>query len=164
VVAALRQRCPELWLSVSATTRAPRPGERDGVDYRFVTRERFAAMVAAGELLEHNEHFGNFYGTPREPVARQLAAGVPTLLEIEPAGARQVRAAMPDARLVFLTPPSMAELRRRLVGRATEAPELVAQRLARAELELAAAAEFDAVVVNDDVRRVVARLLELMAE
>ena len=128
---------------MSCTTRAPRPGETDGVEYRFVTRERFAELVAAGELLEHAEFAGNLYGTPREPVRERLAAGQPALLEIDLQGARQVRAAMPDAQLVFLAPPSWEELERRLTGRGTEPDEVIAARLAQARVELAAADEFD---------------------
>ncbi|MDT4970457.1 MAG: guanylate kinase, partial [Pseudonocardiales bacterium] len=117
VVAAIRTAYPHIWVSVSCTTRRPRPGERDGVEYRFVSREQFAGLVAAGELLEHAEFAGNLYGTPKAPVLERLAAGSPTLLEIELQGARQVKASMPDANLVFLTPPSWAELERRLAGR-----------------------------------------------
>ncbi len=126
VVAELRRAHPEVWVSVSCTTRAPRPGERHGVQYNFVTREQFAELIDAGELLEYAEFAGNLYGTPRQPVLDRLAAGVPTLLEIELQGARQVRAAMPDAYLVFLAPPSFEVLAQRLVGRGTEPPEVIA--------------------------------------
>ena len=153
VVAELRKVAPQVWVSVSATTRTPRPGEADGREYRFVDRPTFAAMVAAGEFLEHDEHFGNRYGTPRQPVLDHLAADVPTLLEIDLAGARQVRAQLPDAQFVFLAPPSVDELVHRLAGRGTETAEALAERLARAELEMAAAAEFDHVVVNRDVHQ-----------
>jgi len=162
VVRAVRERYPHVWVSVSCTTRFPRPGERDGVEYRFVTRPEFERLIEAGELLEWAEFAGNLYGTPREPVLRHLADGVPALLEIELQGARQVRAAMPDAFLVFLTPPSWAELERRLEGRGTEAPEVIAARLERARIEMAAAQEFDAVVVNDDVGRAAAELVRLI--
>ena len=162
VVAAVRERYPYIWISVSVTTRPPRPGEVDGVHYRFVDRERFRAMIEAGELLEYNEHFGNLYGTPREPVIDHLAAGIPTLLEIELQGARQVRAKVPDALFVFLAPPSWEELERRLSGRGTEPPAVVAERLARARLEMAAEREFDAVIVNDDVERAAAELVALI--
>jgi len=162
VVRAVRERHPQVWVSVSCTTRFPRPGERDGVEYRFVTRPEFERLIEAGELLEWAEFAGNLYGTPREPVLRHLADGVPALLEIELQGARQVRAAMPDAFLVFLTPPSWAELERRLAGRGTEAPEVIAARLERARIEMAAAQEFDAVVVNDDVGRAAAELVRLI--
>ena len=162
VVAAVRRSFPHIWVSVSATTRAPRPGERDGVEYRFVSAAEFDELVAAGELLEWAEFAGNRYGTPRRPVLDHLAAGTPALLEIELQGARQVRAAMPDANLVFLTPPSWAELERRLTGRGTESAEVIAARLQRARVELAAEGEFDAVVVNDDVERAAAELVRLI--
>jgi guanylate kinase len=162
VVAAVRRRHPHVWLSVSVTTRPPRAGEIDGVQYRFVSRAEFDRMVVAGELLEHAEYAGNGYGTPHRPVAERLAAGLPALLEIELQGARQVRAAMPDAELVFLAPPSWEELVRRLVGRGTEDPETVARRLEQARVELAAEPEFDAVVVNDDVERAADELVGLI--
>jgi guanylate kinase len=162
VVAALRQRFPDVWVSVSATTRAPRPGETDGVEYFFVDRPEFERLVAAGELLEWAEFAGNLYGTPREPVLSRLAAGLPALLEIELQGARQVRQSMPQAQFVFLEPPSWSELERRLLGRGTEAADLVAARLERARIELAARPEFDVVVVNDDVGRAAAELVALI--
>lgn len=162
VVAAVREMYPHVWVSVSYTTRRPRPGERDGVQYRFVDRAAFAGMIERGELLEYDEHFGNIYGTPREPVLQHLAAGVATLLEIELHGARQVRAAMPDAQLVFLAPPSWTELERRLAARGTESANVVAERLDRARLELDAAAEFDEVIENDDVERAAAELVALI--
>ncbi|MFN2536593.1 MAG: guanylate kinase [Mycobacteriales bacterium] len=162
VLAAVRRRHPEIWLSVSVTTRAPRPGETDGVEYHFVDQAEFDRMVAAGELLEHDAHMGASYGTPRAPVERQLAAGGSALLEIDIEGARQVRAAMPDAHLVFLAPPSFDELARRLVGRGTEPPEMVRDRLDRARIEMAAEDEFDVVLVNDDIERAADALVALM--
>lgn len=162
VVARVRERAPQAWVSVSATTRAPRPGETDGQTYFFVSRERFDRMVADGELLEWAEFSGNRYGTPRGPVEQRLAAGVPVLLEIELAGARQVRASMPEALLVFLAPPSWAELVSRLEGRGTEAADVVARRLERARVELAAEPEFDATVVNASVEDAASALLDLM--
>jgi guanylate kinase len=162
VVAAVREQYPHIWVSVSCTTRPPRPGETDGVEYRFVTRDEFARMVQAGELLEHAEFAGNLYGTPRQPVLDHLAAGVPALLEIELQGARQVRAAMPDAYLVFLSPPSWAELERRLAQRGTESLDVVAARLERAKIEMAAEGEFDAVVVNDEIGHAATELVRLM--
>lgn len=162
VMRAVRAQYPHVWVSVSCTTRFPRPGERNGVDYWFVSRERFAEMVAAGELLEHAEFAGNLYGTPREPVAQRLDDGEPTLLEIDLQGARQVRAALPDARLIFLAPPSWDELERRLTQRATEPGDVIAARLEQARVELAAADEFDTVIVNDDVTRAAAALVELI--
>ena len=136
---------------MSATTRRPRPGETQGVNYSFVDHAEFARMVEHGELLEYAEFAGNFYGTPRAPVLDRLAAGTPVLLEIELQGARQVRASMPDAFLVFLAPPSWDELERRLVGRGTEPQEVVHRRLEAARVELAAESEFDATVVNASV-------------
>ncbi len=153
---------PQVWLSVSVTTRAARPGEVDGEHYRFLDRGTYDRMVRDGELLEHAEFAGHGYGTPRAAVLDRLAAGTPVLLEIELQGARQVRRAMPEARLVFLAPPSWAELESRLVGRGTEAPEVVARRLAQARVELAAEAEFDATVVNASVEEAVGSLVALM--
>lgn len=162
VVATVRRLHPHIWVSVSCTTRAPRPGERDGVEYRFVSRAQFERMATSGQLLEHAEYAGNWYGTPREPVQERLSAGQPALLEIELQGARQVREAMPEAFLVFLAPPSWPELERRLSGRGTEDPAQRAARLAQAKVELAAEREFDAVVVNDDVERAAAELVGLI--
>jgi guanylate kinase len=163
VIAVVRRRHPQVWLSVSATTRPPRPGEVDGVHYHFVDEAEFDRMVAAGELLEHARYAGNHYGTPRRPVEERLAAGVPALLEIELQGARQVRAAMPEAQLVFLAPPSFEELARRLRGRGTEDPERLRRRLDLARVELAAEQEFDVVIVNDDVEAAADRLVASMA-
>ncbi|MBN9327852.1 MAG: guanylate kinase [Cellulomonas sp. 73-145] len=163
VSADVRARYPQVWLSVSATTRSPRPGEVDGVHYRFVSEAEFDRMVAAGELLEwavvHGRHR---YGTPRGPVEQRLAAGEPVLLEIDLQGARQVRDSMPGARFVFLAPPSWDELVRRLVGRGTEDEAERERRLATARVELAAEPEFDHVIVNDDVHRATDELLTVM--
>ncbi|GGL25071.1 guanylate kinase [Phycicoccus endophyticus] len=160
VAAYVREHYPEVWVSVSVTTRPPRPGEVDGVHYHFVSDERFDTMVAEGELLEWALVHGRAkYGTPRRPVEEALGAGRPALLEIDLQGARQVRASMPDAFFVFLAPPSWEELVRRLVGRGTEDEEERAVRLATARVELAAAAEFDVTVVNDDVRRAAEELV-----
>ncbi len=163
VIAAVRRRYPQVWLSVSVTTRAPRPGETDGVEYHFVDDAEFAGMVEAGELLEHASYAGSSYGTPRQPVQDKLAAGIPALLEIELQGARLVRAAMPDARLVFLAPPSFEELARRLTGRGTEDDERVRRRLDLARIELAAEDEFDDLIVNDDIESAADRLVALMS-
>ncbi|SFJ68234.1 guanylate kinase [Amycolatopsis sacchari] len=162
VVGELRRLDPDIYFSVSVTTRPPRPGEVDGEHYHFIDRAVFDKMVRAGELLEHAEFTGNCYGTPREPVERALAEGRPAVLEIELQGARQVRRAMPDARLVMLMPPSWEELVGRLTGRGTEEKAAVEARLAEAERELAAAGEFDARVVNADVRTAARELLDLM--
>ena len=163
VVKVLRARHPDVWLSVSVTTRAPRPGEQHGVEYFFVSQQDFDAMVAADELLEHDAHMGACYGTPRGPVQDQLAAGVPVLLEIDLNGARQVRRSMPDSQLVFLAPPSFDELARRLVGRGTEDAAKVRMRLDRARIEMAAEDEFDVVIVNDDLEQAADRLVALMS-
>lgn len=162
MLTAVAKRCPEVWVSRSATTRAPRPGESEGHPYYFMDRATFAQHVADGDFLEHAEYAGNLYGTLRQPVQEHLAAGTSVLLKIDLQGARQVKAAMPTARLLFLAPPSWAELERRLVGRGTEPDEVIAQRLAQASTELAAAPEFDVVVVNDDVKRAADELVELL--
>jgi guanylate kinase len=162
VVQNLRRTRPDVWLSVSATTRRPRPGETHGVEYFFVDHVEFADLVARGELLEYAEFAGNFYGTPRGPVVERLEAGTPVILEIELQGARQVRASMPEALLVFLKPPSWDELVRRLVGRGTEPAEVIARRLETAKVELAAESEFDAAVVNASVEEATAALVGLM--
>ncbi len=164
VVAEIRRAHPEVWLSVSVTTRSPRPGEKHGVQYYFVDDAGFDRLVAEGELLEWAEFAGNRYGTPRAPVAERLAAGVPVLLEIDLQGARQVRRAMPEARLVFLAPPSWEELVRRLTGRGTEPPEVIERRLEAARIELAAEKEFDVTLVNTSVQDVCQELLALMAD
>ena len=149
---------------MSCTTRAPRPGETEGVDYYFVDRAEFEKMIEAGELLEHAEFAGNLYGTPRQPLLDHLAAGVPTLLEIELAGARQVRRSMPDARFVFLAPPSLDVLIQRLQNRGTETADAIAARLEHAHAELAAESEFDETIINNDVERAARELAELIAE
>jgi len=159
----VRARYPDVWLSVSATTRDPRPGEVDGVHYHFVSAERFDEMAERGELLEWAVvHGRNRYGTPRRPVEERLAAGEPALLEIDLQGARQVRASMPEALFVFLAPPSWDELVRRLVGRGTETEEERVRRLETARAELAAEAEFDVTVVNTEVHVAGEQLVALM--
>jgi guanylate kinase len=163
VTAALAKAHPEVFVSVSATTRAPRPGEVEGVHYLFVSDAAFDDMIAQGLLLEwavvHGTHR---YGTPRAPVVAATEAGRPALLEIDLQGARQVRPAWPEARFVFLAPPSWEELTRRLVGRGTEGPEERERRLATARTELAAEGEFDVTVVNDDVTRAADELVSWM--
>ncbi|GAB1330753.1 MULTISPECIES: guanylate kinase [Streptomyces] len=162
VVAHMRKAHPEVWLSVSATTRKPRPGEQHGVHYFFVTDEEMDKLIANGELLEWAEFAGNRYGTPRAAVLEHLEAGVPVLLEIDLQGARQVRETMPEGRLVFLAPPSWEELVRRLTGRGTEPPEVIERRLEAAKIELAAEPEFDETLVNTSVEDVARELLALM--
>ena len=162
VVSALLRLRPEVWKSVSVTTRAPRPGEVDGNDYVFVDEATFDRMVADGELLEHARYAQHQYGTPRAPVVERLARNAPTVLEIELQGARQVQVSLgTEALLAFLAPPSWEELERRLAGRGTEDPATVAERLEVARQELAAQHEFDVVVVNDDVERAAGALLTL---
>jgi guanylate kinase len=162
VMALLRKQCPWIWQSVSVTTRPPRPGEIDGREYFFVSAPEFDAMAARGELLESAEFAGNRYGTPRVPVQQRLESGAPALLEIDVAGARQVRDAIPDALLVFLAPPSWAELERRLISRNTESPEVISRRLAAARTELAASSEFDITLVNTSVQDVCDQLVALL--
>ncbi|MEX0836427.1 MAG: guanylate kinase [Nitriliruptor sp.] len=159
----LRRRLPDAVLSVSATTRPARPGEVDGVHYRFVDRTTFEGMVADGDLLEWAEYAGNLYGTPRAPAAEAVARGEVVLLDIEVLGALQVKAADPDALLVFLQPPSFEELERRLRGRGTEDGATIARRLEVALDELAGAGAFDLEVVNDDLDRCVDELLDAIA-
>ncbi len=165
VAAAVRERHPGVWLSISATTRPPRPGEVDGVHYRFVSEAVFDDLVAAGELLEwavvHGRHR---YGTPRGPVTDALRAGASAMLEIDLQGARQVRRTMPEALFVFLKPPSWDELVRRLVGRGTESGEERERRLATARAELAAEQEFDVTVVNHEIHAAADELVALMVE
>ncbi|WP_062213754.1 guanylate kinase [Demequina oxidasica] len=152
VVRALRDRHPEVWLSVSATTRGPRPGEVDGQHYFFVGDDEFTRMVETGELLEWATVFGgNRYGTPRGPVEDRLSEGTPCILEIDLQGARQVRESMPEALQVFIAPPSFEVLVDRLVGRGTEDERERERRLATAREEIAAQGEFDEVIVNDNV-------------
>ncbi len=162
LVAALRRRHPQIWLSVSATTRAPRSGEQDGEHYFFMSREQFEQQVAAEGLLEWAEFAGNLYGTPRAPVSAHLAQGQPVLLEIELEGARQVRRSFPQGFQVFIEPPSLEELERRIRGRGTDDDSAIERRLRRAREELAAAAEFDAVVMNGDLDTAIGELEALL--
>jgi len=162
VVRRLRSEHPEVWISVSVTTRTPRPGEVDGREYRFVDGPTFDRLVRDGELLEWATFAGHRYGTPRRAVVEHVAANIPVLLEIDLQGARQIRAAFPAALQVFLAPPTWAELERRLAGRGTEAPELIERRLTVGRTELAAEPEFDHTIVNHDIGRVCAELLALM--
>jgi guanylate kinase len=162
VVAEVARRWPQLFVSISVTTRPPRCGQRPDEHYQYVDRATFARMVERGEFLEYAEYAGNVYGTPAVPVRDALAAGRSTLLEIEVQGARQVRAAMPDALLVMLMPPSWEVLRGRLAGRGTEDPADLERRLRVAREELDAVQEFDATVINDDVQRAAQELIALM--
>jgi guanylate kinase len=162
VVAHVRKEHPEVWVSVSATTRRPRPGERQGVHYSFLDDGEFDKLIANGELLEWAEFAGNRYGTPRRAVLERLEAGEPVLLEIDLQGARLVRESMPEVQLVFLAPPNWEELVRRLTGRGTEAPDVIERRLDAAKIELAAEAEFDTTLVNTSVEDVARELLALV--
>ncbi|TMM03950.1 MAG: guanylate kinase [Actinobacteria bacterium] len=163
LIRALLQRMPDLTLSVSATTRRPRPGETHGVDYWFLTDEEFDRRVAAGDFVEWAEYSGRRYGTLRSELDRVLATGRPVVLEIEVQGARQVRKAMPEAVQVFIVPPSPEALRLRLVGRGTDPPDEVERRLRVAEEEMAARAEFAHVVVNDRLEDAVERLSSIVS-
>ncbi len=160
----LRERLPELGLSTSATTRAPRGGEEDGRDYHFLSGEEFAARADANEFLEHASYSGHRYGTLRSEVERRLAAGESVVLEIEVQGARQVRAAMPEAVLVFIAPPDPTALRARLEGRGTDDAEAISERLRTAEIELDAQQEFAHVVCNDEVERAADELERIVRE
>ena len=163
VAAYIRPHFPQVWLSVSMTTRHPRPGEVDGVHYHFVDDAEFDRLVEAGEFLEYAVVHGRAkYGTPRGPVERALSEGQLAMLEIDLQGARQVRESLPETLFAFLMPPSWEELVRRLVGRGTETEEERERRLQTARDELAAASEFDVVIVNDDVRRASEELVSWM--
>jgi len=153
---------PELELSVSATTRAPRPGERDGVDYHFLSDEQFERHVRDEDFIEHADYAGRRYGTLRSELESRVRAGVPLVLEIEVQGARQVRRTLPEAVQVFIAPPSEGALRERLVGRGTDDPEVVERRLAVARGELEAQSEFGHVVVNDDLQSALAELVGIV--
>lgn len=150
LVKALLKRDPAIHLSVSYTTRPPRPGETDGRDYHFVTRQRFEEMLADGEFLEHAEVYGNFYGTSKGSISRDLLAGHDVLLEIDWQGAAQVRAHFPEAASIFILPPSFAALRTRLAGRGQDSDEVIERRLAAAAHDVAHAGAFDYIIVNDD--------------
>ena len=162
IVSRLLAARPDIELSVSATTRRPRPDEIDGRHYYFVGLDTFDRLVASGGLLEWAEIFGNRYGTPREPVERALAEGRTVVVEIDVQGARQIREALPDAYMVFIKPPSLEELERRLRTRDTETDEQVRRRLAKASEELAAEPEFDATVVNDRLDHAARKVIELV--
>jgi guanylate kinase len=164
LIRGLMERLGELELSVSATTRAPRPGEQDGVDYHFLTREEFERRVQAGEFVEHADYAGRSYGTLRSELEDRVRAGAPVVLEIEVQGARQVRASVPDAVQVFIAPPSLQELRTRLIGRGTDDPDGVERRLLVAAEELEAQPEFAHVVVNDRLQDALEQLTTIVAD
>jgi guanylate kinase len=164
VVRCLRERVPDLYFSVSATTRAPRPGEVEGVDYQFVSAERFQELIDEGALLEWAEIHGGLHrsGTPSQAIRDATAAGKPVLIEVDLAGARAVKRAMPEALTVFLAPPSWEALESRLTGRGTETPDVMRRRLATARAELAAQTDFDAIVVNTQLESACAELVSLL--
>jgi guanylate kinase len=162
LIRGLLQRLPGLELSISATTRAPRPGERDGVDYHFLAAEEFERRVQAGEFVEYASYLGRRYGTLRSELERRTAEGGTIVLEIEVQGARQVRAAMPDALQVLILPPSLDALRTRLVGRGTDAPEQIEQRLRTAEEEIEARGEFAHVIINDRLEQATGELVAIV--
>ena len=166
VVRCLRERMPDLHFSVSVTTRAPRPGEVDGVDYTFVSAEKFQQLIDDGELLEWADIHGGLHrsGTPAQPIREAMAAGHPVLIEVDLAGARAVKKAMPEALSVFLAPPSWEVLESRLIGRGTETPEVQARRLDTARAELAARESFDVTVVNSQLESACAELVSLLVD
>jgi guanylate kinase len=164
LIRSLRERMPELELSVSATTRRPRTGETNGVDYWFLSEDEFEEHVRAGDFVEHAAYAGARYGTLRSELETRTAQGTPVLLEIEVQGARQVRESLPEALQVFIAPPSVSALRSRLVGRGTDAPEQIEARLATATEELAAQGEFARVVVNDRLEDAVEALAAVVRE
>ena len=163
VLGIMMKKRKDLSFSVSATTRPPRPGEVDGVHYYFVSRERFEEMIAQGAFLEYDAHAANYYGTPRTQAEEKRANG-PVLLDIEPAGAKQVRESVPDAELIFIMPPSMEDLERRLRGRGDTPEEQISMRLERAKWEMEQRFWYDHVVVNDDATRCAQEILTIIGE
>ena len=163
VLGIMMRKHPELRFSVSATTRDPRPNEVDGVHYYFVTKERFEEMIAAGEFPEYDAHAANYYGTPRAQAEEKMANGS-VLLDIEPNGAKQVKQSAPEAVLVFIMPPSLEELERRLRGRGDTSEEQIAMRMERAHWEMEQSAWYDHVVTNDDAERCADEILKIIAE
>lgn len=163
VLGIMMEKRKDLSFSVSATTRPPRPGEIDGVHYYFITREKFEAMIAAGEFLEYDAHAANYYGTPRAQAEEKQSHG-PVLLDIEPKGAKQVKEKAPDAVLIFIMPPSVQELERRLRGRGDTSEEQIQMRMERATWEMEQRVWYDHVVVNDDPERCAEEILKIIAE
>ncbi len=164
VCARIRELLPHAVFSVSATTRLPRDGEKDGEHYFFVSQSRFQSMIAEGELLEFDRHFGNFYGTPKKFVTDRLNEGKDVILEIDVAGALQVKKNYPDSRLIFLAPPSIEELKMRLKKRNSESEEQIAERLARVEKETANLKSYDYVVINDELDKAVEEILAIFGD
>lgn len=163
VLGIMMEKRKDLSFSVSATTRPPRPGEIDGVHYYFITREKFEAMITAGEFLEYDAHAANYYGTPRAQAEEKQTHG-PVLLDIEPKGAKQVKEKAPDAVLIFIMPPSVQELERRLRGRGDTSEEQIQMRMERATWEMEQRVWYDHVVVNDDPERCAQEILKIIAE
>jgi len=163
VLAQIKKR-PDVFYSVSATTRGMRPGEIDGVDYHFISREQFLEMIDRGEFLEHAEYVHNFYGTPIQPIRDNLAAGRDVIVEIEVQGFLQIKEKLPEAETVFIMPPSVEELERRLRGRGTETEEKIQGRLKTALEEMKYADRYDHIVVNDELDKAVGELLEIMGK
>ena len=164
LVARLLEEVPDTWVSVSATTRRPRPGEEEGISYYFLDREDFLALADEGGFLEWAEYAGNCYGTPLASVQREMAAGKQVILEIEVQGALQVKEKMPEAHLVFIEPPSLEELERRLRGRGTETDDVVRKRMDTALVELSHKMEYDIRLVNDNLGEAVAQLVAYVNE
>jgi guanylate kinase len=162
VIGRVRERMPDLALATSATTRSRRAGETDGVEYHFLTPEEFERRVQAGEFLEHVLYAGHRYGTLRSEVERRLATGESVVLEIEVVGAREIKRQMPDAVLVFVAPPTFADLELRLAGRQTDSPDEIERRIAIAREEMHAQPEFDHTIINDDIDRATSELAHLM--
>ncbi len=163
LVKSLLDRNPQLHLSISATTRKPRSGEADGLDYYFVTRAKFEQMIAEDRLLEWAEYAGNYYGTPKEPVETTIARGELVLLEIELLGAREIERTYPDALRLFILPPSLEELERRLRSRGKDSEEAIAKRLERSQIEIAARNEFDFQIVNDNIETALTQIESAIA-
>lgn len=162
VLGLMMEKRKDLSFSVSATTRAPRPGEKDGVHYYFITKEKFEEMIEKGDFLEYDAHAANYYGTPRTQAEEKLACGH-VLLDIEPKGAEQVRKAAPDAALIFIMPPSVEELERRLRGRGDTSEEQIVIRMERANWEMQQRQWYDYVVVNDDAARCADEILNIIS-
>lgn len=162
VCRALRRMMPELVYSVSATTRAPRAGEAEGVDYYYKTREQFQEMIERGALLEYAEYVGNLYGTPREPVERTIAEGKDIILEIDVKGALQVKRNYPEGVFIFLLPPSLDELRQRISGRGTETAAVIDTRMSEASREIGMITEYDYAVVNDEIEAACRRIQSII--
>lgn len=162
VVSLVRERCSDIVFSVSATSRSPRPGEIDGVNYFFVSRERFEEMIRNNSLLEWVEYCGNYYGTPRDYVEREMEKGRVVLLEIDVEGAGNLKRQYPECVSVFISPPSLEELRSRITKRGTEPPEIIEKRMKQAENELKLASEYDYIIVNNTVEEAAERILEII--